>query len=593
MKDLSSLNLDYEIKKRIEKYLNILIDEEEKEFIEKCINEEDIGKLHQMFYKDLEFGTGGMRGLLGYGSSCMNLTNVARAALAVTKYFYNIHSNIKNNGKVSDLKIAICYDTRKNSQLFAKITSIIAAKNGFNVFMVKEPLPTPFLSFAIRKLSCVCGIMITASHNPKEYNGYKVYDNTGCQILYPADEEIVKYYNNIYEIEKCRIEEYERLLNSRNIQFIDDSLVDDFVESSINYDNNKKNYSFSNLKVAFTSVHGTGITPFKKIASRLNFEVFYPEKQILQDENFPTVKSPDPENKECLKEVIDKGIKNNADIIIATDPDADRVRFGFRNSDLSYFLPDGHEIAIILFYFLCLKMQKNFYEISEINLNSFLLPYYGATTIVTTDLIETIARYFGLDIHITLIGFKYIGETINNIKDNKFLFAAEESYGFLASSNVRDKDAFSSLIVALEVASYCKENSITVRSYLDNIFKQFGYYKHDTINLFFEGYEGLNKMKRIMKKMREEPLEIINEKKVRKIIDYLYDKTDLPKSNIIQFFGENFKITIRPSGTESKIKIYIQVIGRNEQESVIMLDSFKNSFIEQLKSSSPDLFDNN
>ncbi|HNU78700.1 MAG TPA: phospho-sugar mutase, partial [Prolixibacteraceae bacterium] len=314
------------VEEKAKQWLAPIYDDETRKEVRRMLENSDKTELIDSFYKDLEFGTGGLRGIMGAGTNRMNIYTVGAATQGLSNYLK------RNFVDLPEIRVAIGHDCRNNSRLFAESSAGIFAANGIKALLFEDLRPTPEMSFAIREYGCQSGIIITASHNPKEYNGYKVYDNTGCQILYPADEEIVKYYNNIYEIEKCRIEEYERLLNSRNIQFIDDSLVDDFVESSINYDNNKKNYSFSNLKVAFTSVHGTGITPFKKIASRLNFEVFYPEKQILQDENFPTVKSPDPENKECLKEVIDKGIKNNADIIIATDPDADRVRFGFRNS---------------------------------------------------------------------------------------------------------------------------------------------------------------------------------------------------------------------------------------------------------------------
>ncbi|MFN3411083.1 MAG: phospho-sugar mutase [Exilispira sp.] len=564
-------NFNENLQRRIENYL-LYCNEKEKDTILNAVNLQDFESLEKWFSVDLSFGTGGLRGKMGIGFSNINEVTILKAAHATINFF----KDISNRDKKS---ICISYDTRKNSSLFAKISAIVAAKNGFYVYLAPMPLPSPFLSYIIPVTESICGIMITASHNPKEYNGFKVYDETGCQILEEKQNKIMKIYSAAKYIEKVDLEDFNTLINSNKIEFISEELINKFVEDLCNitfYKNIKMNIRL--LNIVYTSLHGTGINIFRILGKKIGFNVSYVESQIVEDPNFSNVKSLNPENKESLIEAIELGINKNADLIVATDPDADRLALAFKSKN-GYFIPDGNEIGVMLFYYICTQLRLK--EIEHSRHTRF--DYYAITTIVTTDLLEIIGKYFGIEIIKTLTGFKYIGNQINLHPDKKFLFAAEESYGYLYFDRLRDKDSFSTIVLALELTSYLKSNNLTAEEYLQSIYHQFGYYCNEVIYIDLLNDEPEIGIEKLMNNLRDNPPESIENRKIRKILDFKNGYDNLPKSDIIQYFGENFKITIRPSGTEPKLKIYVQVVSQNKKESKELLETFKNFFIYQIK----------
>lgn len=564
--------LDENLQRRIENYL-LYCNEEEKNAILSAVNLQDFESLEKWFSNDLSFGTGGIRGKMGIGFSNINEVTILKAAHATINFF----KAISNKDKKS---ICISYDTRKNSNLFAKISAIVAAKNGFYVYLAPMPLPTPFLSYIIPVTESSCGIMITASHNPKEYNGFKVYDETGCQILQDKAIKIIKLYNDDKDFNKIYLDEFDFLLKNKKIEFISEELINKFVEDLCNITINKNiKMNIRLLNIVYTSLHGTGINIFRLMGKKIGLNVSYVESQITEDFNFSNVKSLNPENKESLTEAIESGINKNADLIVATDPDADRVGMAFKSKN-GYFIPDGNEIGVMLFYYICTQLRLKEIEHSHHNTG---FDYYAITTIVTTDLLEMIGKYFGIEVIKTLTGFKYIGNQINLHKGKKFLFAAEESYGYLSSDRLRDKDSFSAIVLALELTSYLKSNNLTAEEYLESIYRKFGYYCNEVIYidlLYDEPEIGIEKL---MNNLRDNPPEIIENRKIRKILDFKNGYDNLPESDLIQYLGENFKITIRPSGTEPKLKIYFQVVSQNKKESKELLETFKNFFIYQIK----------
>jgi phosphoglucomutase len=442
-------------------------------------------------------------------------------------------------------------------------------------------MPTPFLSFLVRETNSCCGIMITASHNPKNYNGFKVYDETGCQILSDKADKIIEIYNSNIEMEKIDLDDFDSLMDKKRIEYVKDSFIERFVDSicKIKYNKNLQDNKRL-LNVVYSSLHGTGINIFKKLEEKIGFNIFYVESQITMDKDFPNVKSLNPENLESLDQALEIAKKKNSELIIITDPDADRVRFAFYDED-QYFIPSGNEIAIMLFYYICSQVRLS--EIEPSMKKQIDKDYYAVTTIVTSDLFEIIGRYFGVEVIKTLTGFKYIGEQLNKNENKKFLFAAEESCGYLATSILRDKDAFSMIVIVLEFVAYLKSQKIFAKKFLKKIYDQFGYYLNDLVYIDFSGKMDKNLIKKIMSYLRENPLEALSGFKIRKIFDFENKIESFYKSDLLQYIGENFKITVRPSGTEPKLKLYFQVVSHSESKSKEILETFKNFFINLIK----------
>ncbi|GEM_PF-172428 len=569
---LNNLDIEEKLKAKIKDYYNFVQDKD-RDKIEKAILNNNQKAIKSWFSNDLKFGTGGLRGIMDVGFSNINTYTISKAAYVTLNYF-------KKEEKTQKRSVCISYDTRKNSELFAKITSIIAVENGFEVFYAFKPLPTPFLSYSTIETKSCCGIMITASHNPKEYNGFKVYNYTGSQILSKEANDIMQNYINYSQLEPVNLTLFNKFVDEKKIKYLDEVLISSFIDKITEISFNKNsNQSKKLLKVVYTSLHGTGINIFRFLAQKINFTTYYVDEQIVIDSDFSKIKSLNPENPASFEKAIELAIKNNVDVVIATDPDADRVGFAFLE-DGGYFIPSGNEIAIMLFYYICTQVRLK--EIEQGFLNKSPFNYYAITTVVTTDLFEIIGRYFGVEIIKTLIGFKYIGDQINKNQNKTFLFAAEESNGFLASNILRDKDSFSTINLMLELVCYLKNQNLSVKKYLNSIYNQFGYYKNDLLNidLAYDKNIGLNEITlKLMSFLSDNISETICGKKIRKVIDFKDGYENFPKSDLIQYIGENFKITIRPSGTEPKIKIYFQVVTMNDRLSKELLETFKNFFI--------------
>jgi len=525
------------------------IDKTSKDEIIKMLQENET-ELLDSFYKKLEFGTGGMRGKMGIGSNRINKYTIGLATQGFSNYLKVNYKNFK------EIKIVIAYDSRNNSKEYARIAAEVLSANDIFVFLFDDMRPTPELSFSIRSLNAQGGIVITASHNPKEYNGYKVYWDDGAQIVAPHDKNIIEEVNKLS-------------LNDINFDFKEEkiSIIGEDIDSI--YLAELKNISFrdsieeEDIKILYTPIHGTGIKLLPsamKIFGFKNFEVF--EAQATPDGNFPTVKSPNPENKETLEMVIAEAKKKNSDLILATDPDADRVGVGINKGNGEFYLLNGNQTGSILTYFILNVLKQK---------NKLFKDDYIVKTIVTTDLISQIAAKFDVKCENVLTGFKYIAQLIREKVGEKFLGGFEESYGYLFSDFVRDKDAIMSSIVIAEAYAWAKNQGKSLWDILMDIYIEYGYYKEKLVNIQKEGQKGQEEIQTIMQNLRDDAPALINDTNVIIISDYLtgiesnlfngtQNKINLPSSNVLQFTLEDgSKITIRPSGTEPKIKYYFSV----------------------------------
>ena len=525
--------------KKSNKWLNSNIDDVSKSEIIELQKINNKNNLIESFYKNLEFGTGGMRGLIGIGSNKINKFTLGLATQGLSNYLKK-----KFN---SNIKVAIAYDSRKYSKEFALITADILSANNISVLLFKELRPTPLLSYAVRKLKCNSGIVITASHNPKEYNGYKVYWNDGGQIVKPHDELIIKEINKLNGIDEINFK-----TNNSKIQIInkeiDELYFKDLKSLSLN-DNSE-----SNFEIVFSPIHGTGITMVPKALKLFGFKnIIITKSQKEPDENFSTVSSPNPEEYEALKEGIKDLKKNNFDILVATDPDGDRVGVAIRNKK-NIILINGNQLASLIIYYT-LKKNK---EKNNLHKNNFVVK-----TIVTTNLIDKICEDFKIKCYSTLTGFKHIANLIKKRKNEKFIAGGEESYGYLVGDFVRDKDAIISTSIICEIASWAKKQSKNLMDILDDIYDKYGIFKNKLYTIKLEGIEGRKNINKIMKDLRSNPPNLIFNMKTKEIIDYSKknnNKIINEKANVIQFITKNnSSITVRPSGTEPKIKFYFSL----------------------------------
>lgn len=555
---------------------NVIETQEEKEIIEKMLNNKE--ELIDAFYQDLEFGTGGMRGIIGLGTNRMNVYTVQIATQGLCNY---INKEFKDYPK----RVVIAYDSRLNSKELAYATAEVFIANNYETYMFDDITPTPLLSYAIRKLNCVTGVVITASHNPKEYNGYKAYGPDGAQFVIPHDTNIINEINKI----SCH-KSVKRNQNFKNfIKFINNNFIAEYFNDAkkilINSSLIEKH---NDIKIVFTPLHGTSYKVLPDIAKLLNLKNFYiVEEQAIPDGNFPTVKNPNPEDHEALSMAINFAKKINADLIIATDPDADRIAISIKHNN-DYIIFNGNQTASLITYYILYHYSKN----NLLKGNEFVVK-----TIVTTELLRKICNSFSVKIYDVLTGFKYIAELIKkNEGKQKFICGGEESYGFLISDFVRDKDAISTSIFIIEMACWAKDNNMTLFDLLLNIYEKFGLHYETQFSLTKKGLEGQNEIKNLMQKFRNNKIENIENEKIVIIKDYLLSKEinlidkkensiSLPQSDVIQFITENETIiTIRPSGTEPKIKFYIQLCSKleNKDNYEITLNYLKNK-AERLK----------
>ncbi|MDR1879275.1 MAG: phospho-sugar mutase [Bacteroidales bacterium] len=509
--------------------------------------------LEDAFYRDLEFGTGGLRGIMGTGTNRMNKYTVAMATQGLANYLRQVV-------KEKTPKVAIAYDSRNNSRFFSEVAADVLSANGIMTFLFDDIRPTPELSFAVRHLDCDGGIVITASHNPKEYNGYKVYWSDGGQLVPPHDENVIEEVRKIQTLAEVNFNRNGDLIDYIG-QEIDDVYLSRLKSLSLHPDVIKKH---SRLTIVYSPLHGTGTKIIPRALSAFGFEnVCLVKEQAVADGNFPTLISPNPEEPEALYMAIEQAKRLDADLVMATDPDADRTGVAVKNDKGEFVLLNGNMIIAIIAWYICKTKQQE----GKINGKQYIVK-----TIVTSELLTEIANDCNVKIYDVLTGFKYIAEKIKDLEDKEeFLCAGEESYGYLTGDFVRDKDAVISCCIIAEIAAWAKEQGKSLFSVLTDIYLHLGYYKERLLSLTREGQNGAEEIRQMMENYRTNPPESICGIKLvgikdyklseaKNLIDNTTEKITLPSSDVLQFFLEDeSKITIRPSGTEPKIKFYFSV----------------------------------
>ncbi|HNR42799.1 MAG TPA: phospho-sugar mutase [Bacteroidales bacterium] len=541
-----------DIRKRAEKWLGNEFNEETRKEV-RWMLDNDEKKLIDAFYQDLEFGTGGLRGIMGAGTNRMNIYTLGMATQGLSNYI------IRECGD-SPVKVAVAHDCRNNSRYFAETAADIFSANGFEVYLFESLRPTPELSYAIRRFKCQSGVVITASHNPPEYNGYKAYWNDGGQVVPPHDEGVIAEVRKIRSVSEIRFNGNRDLIRIIGKE-TDDSFLNELLKVRLNPEIIARH---SGLGIVYTSIHGTGgilVPPALKLFGFTNVRTV-PEQDIA-DGNFPTVKSPNPEEPAALAMAIQKANETGAELVLATDPDADRLGVAVRNDKGEFVLLNGNQTGTLLtWYILSQYREKNLYKGNE----------YIIKTIVTTDLLDRIAEKHDVKCYNVLTGFKYFAELIRNLEGReKYIGGGEESYGYLPGDYVRDKDAVGSCALVAEVAAWAKDKGMTLYSLLRKIYSDYGLYREKLINIVRKGKEGADEIKAMMNGYRDTPPTVINNSRVVKIDDYELQmsancitgeksRLGLVKSDVLQFFLEDgTKISVRPSGTEPKIKFYFSV----------------------------------
>lgn len=506
--------------------------------------------LEEAFLNDLEFGTGGLRGIMGIGTSLINKYTVGMATQGFANYLKQ-----ENSGAIS---VAIAYDSRNNSQFFAETTANVFSANGIKVYLFEALRPTPQLSFAIRHLGCNGGVVLTASHNPKEYNGYKAYWKDGGQLISPHDKNVVAEVAKIESIDEVNFKAKQDLIALVGEEIDQAYLAKVKVLSMLE----KETIAEADLNIVFSSIHGTGITLIPRALKELGYQnVSVVEEQATADGNFPTVVYPNPEEKEAMSMALKQGEEKGADLILATDPDADRVGIAVKNTKGAYQLLNGNQTGVLLIHYLVTKWKEK-----GLDGNEFI-----AKTIVTTELIKDIATKSGIKSYDTLTGFKFIAALIGELEGKeKFIGGGEESYGYLIGDEVRDKDAVASAVMIAEMASWAKSQGKSVFELLISIYKEHGVYLETLKSITKKGLKGADEIKKMMEDFRNNPPATLAGAKVTEVIDYLSGikkhadgketTMSYPKSNVLQFLtADATKVSIRPSGTEPKIKFYFSV----------------------------------
>lgn len=530
--------MDY--KEKYAQWLDFADDETKAELL--SIKEEK--ELEDRFYKDLAFGTGGLRGVMGAGSNRMNKYTVGKATLGLARYLKS-----KNSGEIS---VAIAYDTRNNSRVFAETAATVFSTQGIKVYIYETIVPVPVLSFTTRYLSCNAGVMITASHNPKEYNGYKVYDSTGCQLCTDDAQSAITFINEITDYNSIPFDGDKSL-----VTYVGEKELSAFLSEV------KKQSLYeekSELKIVYTPLHGTGNIPVRRVLEGMDVTVVKEQEQ--PDGNFSTVRSPNPEEKDALTIAIEKARQINADLVLGTDPDCDRVGIAVKDGD-DYKLFTGNQTGALLVKFV-LSMKKE-----QLNSKSTLVK-----TIVTSDLGANIGRSFGLNVDETLTGFKYIGDKMNKYEqsgDREFIIGYEESYGYLVGNHARDKDAVVSSMLICQMASWYKNHGKTLVDGLNEIYDEYGYYLDYLDSFILKGKDGAEKIQELMTYFRNTGKALFDG--IESIIDYSGGIGDLPKENVLKYvWSDGSWMAVRPSGTEPKIKVYYSVVDADREKAKKRLD---------------------
>ena len=509
--------------------------------------EKDPAGLEDAFYRNLEFGTGGLRGVMGVGTNRMNKYTVGMATQGLANY-------IRKHCTGDDIKVCVSYDCRNHSKEFAKITADVFSANGLHVYLFESLRPTPELSYSIRKKGAQSGVMVTASHNPKEYNGYKVYWSDGAQITSPVDKDIVAEVNAISDPSMVKFVPGE---GAGKIEImgeeVDNSYLDDILSLMLSPEAREKH---KDLKIVYTPLHGTGVRLVPMALKRLGFEnIIHVPEQDVNDGDFPTVMSPNPEEPSALKMAVEAADREHADIVLATDPDADRMGIAVRDNDGKMVLFNGNQTGSMLTYYILNRWK----ELGKLDPSKYVVK-----TIVTTELIRAIAEKFGVKVYNVLTGFKYIAEIVKqNEGKGEFICGGEESYGFNVGEYVRDKDAVIACSMVAECACWAAEQGLTLYQLMQKIYKEFGYYRESLTSLVRKGKAGVEEIAAIMTGMRNNPPKDLAGSPVVKVVDYNKpEETGLPKSNVLQFFSEEGDVvSVRPSGTEPKIKFYFGAKG--------------------------------
>lgn len=545
-----------DIKEKAKSWLNENFDAATRQEVENLLRDENHKELTEAFYKDLEFGTGGLRGIMGVGTNRMNIYTVGMATQGLANYM------LTNFATIEMPKVAIAHDCRNNSRLFAKTCANIFSANGFYVYLFESLRPTPELSFAIRTLKCQGGVVITASHNPKEYNGFKAYWDDGAQLIAPHDTNVIVEVRKITNPAQVKFSPIKENIEIIGEEF-DEIYLDRIKSLSLSPEVILKN---KDLKIVYTPIHGTGVDLVPKVLRKFGFtNIINVPEQDITDGNFPTVISPNPENAEALKMAIEKAEKTNAELVMATDPDADRVGIAVRDRNNQFVLLNGNQTGAILIYYLI----KQWNDLGKIKGDEYIVK-----TIVTSELLSDIARKYGVENYDVLTGFKFIADIIKQNEGKKhFIGGGEESYGYLAGEFVRDKDAIMACALIAETAAWARNNGKSLYDLLIDIYTEFGFYKEKLMNLEKKGKEGADAINKIMMDLRENPPTEINHSSVKFIKDYKKslsfdmenkktEKIELPVSDVLQFvLKDGTKISVRPSGTEPKIKFYASTKG--------------------------------
>ena len=528
-------------------------DEETKSKILELKNSDPAG-LEDAFYKNLEFGTGGLRGVMGVGTNRMNRYTVGMATQGLANY-------ILKHAEGKDVSVCVSYDSRNNSELFARITADVLSANGLHVYIFDSIRPTPELSYAIRKTGSIAGVMVTASHNPKEYNGYKAYWNDGAQITSPVDAEIIAEVAKVSDPSLVRFTKGE---GSGKIELMgsemDENYMSDILSLMLSPESRARH---KDLKIVYTPLHGCGVRLVPECLRRLGFEnVYHVAAQDVSDGNFPTVASPNPEEPAAMKMALEEADRQGADLVMATDPDADRMGIAVRDNDGRLVQLNGNQTASIMTYYILTRWK----ELGKLDSTKYI-----CKTVVTSQLLADIAASFGVKCYNVLTGFKYIEEVVRrNEGKGEFICGGEESYGFNVGEFVRDKDAPVACSVVAECAAWAADQGLTLYQLLQKIYSEYGYRKESLVSLVRKGKSGAEEIQKIMADMRQNPPKEICGSKVVKVIDYLEpEKTGLVKSNVLQFFSEaGDVVSVRPSGTEPKIKFYFGAKGDDADEKL-------------------------
>ena len=575
-----STTIDQNALANAQAWLDGAYDEETKQAIRDMMaNNPD--ELNESFYKNLEFGTGGLRGIMGIGTNRMNKHTVAMATQGLANYVKKCFPN------ANPLKAAISHDSRNHSREFAEITANVLAANGFHVYLFEDLRPTPELSFAVRHFGCQTGVMLTASHNPKEYNGYKAYWDDGCQLTAPHDTNVIDEVLKIKQLSDVKMNGGEE-----NIEIIgadvDEAFLARVEQNCLHPELIKKHHD---IKIVYTPLHGTGITMIPKMLERLGFtNVNIVKEQATPDGNFPTTPSPNPEEKAAMKMAVEMGQRIDADIVFASDPDADRVGMALKRPDGEWMLLNGNQVLSVIIYYL----MKQWKETGKLTGKEYIV-----STIVTSELPVEIAKSCGVEAYKVLTGFKFIGAKIRELEGTMtFIGGGEESYGYMVGDFVRDKDAVGACSMIAEIAAWAVDQGKTFFDVLVDIYKEYGFYKEGLLSVVRKGKSGAEEIQEMMRNYRQNPPASINGSKVIRINDYqLKESTDvltgkkealdLPKSNVLQFFTEDGnKVTVRPSGTEPKIKFYFGVKGQlNNAADFDQVNAALDQKIEAIKQS--------